>query len=212
MGNFNYQCGKCGWGPNGHGEDGRDYFGKPAQVVATTRSGKEVRMNGDYTGYGAVELPGGQEFYLKQFEEYWEGWSEHRATDPVVGPFVGGGILCDDCCWDSPPTSMTEYALSDFLPVKEYLERAKTPVAPPAPPAVTTVKPAKVKAAPKPKPLTKEQLVAKVAELEAVVARLKPMEQRLKDLDQAYARLNASNQAASKKLDKIKNALYGYDE
>ncbi len=213
MGNFNFECGNCGWGPGGDGEDGRDYFGKPAQVFATTRSGKEVRMNGHYTGYGEVELPGGQTFFLKQFEEYWAGWISHKPTDATTGPFVGGAILCEDCC--SAPTPMTEFALSDFQTVKEYLEKraaAASAPAPAAPPAVSAKPAPKAKATAKPKALTKEQLAAKVAELEAEVARLKPMEQRLKDLDKAYTRLQQSAQVADKKLAKIQRALYGYDD
>lgn len=205
MGNFNFECGKCGWGPNGTGEDGRDYFGKPAQVFAVTKDGKEVCMNGEYTGYGIVELPGGQEFYLKQFDQFWAGWL--GATDPVCGPFVGGEILCEECCWGSIPTPMTKFGLSDFQTVKEYLEKS---VAAPVSAPVSAAKP-KPKAA-KPKALTKEQLAAKVAELEAEEARLKPMEKRLADLDRAYTTLHEKYQVAAKRLDKIKNALWGYDD
>ena len=175
-------------------------------------------MNGHYTGYGEVELPGGQTFFLKQFEEYWAGWVTHKPTDATTGPFVGGAILCEDCCsWNSAPTPMTEFALSDFQTVKDYLEKRAAVAAAPAPavsaaPAAVPVKPAKAPKAAKPKALTKEQLAAKVAELEAEVARLKPMEQRLKDLDKAYTRLQQSAQVADKKLAKIQRAFYGYDD
>lgn len=217
MGNFNYQCGKCGWGPRGDGEDGRDYFSKPAQVFATTKDGKEIRMNGTYTGYGAVELPGGQEFYLKQFEEYWEGWINGHPTDDETGPFVGGGILCESCSYKDTlyptyktATPMTEYSLSDFQTVKDYIEKQKAPppaAAAPAPaPAAAAPKPAK---APKPKALTKAELEAKVAELQREVDRLKPMEQRLKDLDKAYQKMQDANRTNSRRLEKIREVMYG---
>ena len=218
MGNFNYECGKCGWGPRGHGEDGRDYFGKPAQVFATTKDGKEIRMNGNYTGYGAVELPGGQEFYLTQFEEYWEGWINGHTTDEETGPFVGGGILCEHCAYEATlypkyekATPMTEYSLSDFQTVKDYIEKQKAPPpAPPAPaPSAPAAAPKKVLKLAKPKALTKAELEAKVAELQREVDRLKPMEKRLQDLDKAYQKMQDANRINSRRLKKIQDIMYG---
>ena len=173
-------------------------------------------MNGNYTGYGAVELPGGQEFYLKQFEEYWEGWINGHRTDEETGPFVGGDILCESCSYKDTlyptyktATPMTEYSLSDFQTVKDYIEKQKAP--PPAPPAPAAAAPApkKVLKLAKPKALTKAELEAKVAELQREVDRLKPMEQRLKDLDKAYQKMQDANRTNSRRLEKIREVMYG---
>jgi hypothetical protein len=217
MGNFNYMCGKCGWGPNGHGEDGRDYFGKPCQVIAKTKDGKEIRMNGEYSGYGYVELPGGQEFYLKQYEEHWDGWLSGQRTDEL-GPFTSCGILCDRCAYVATlypthqgPTPMTEYSLSDFETVKEYLEKKNAPPPPPAAPAPAPAAkaPKKVVKLAKPKALTKAELEAKVLELQREVDRLKPMEKRLQELDKAYQKMYEANNTNSRRLKKIQDVFYG---
>ena len=210
MGNFNYLCGKCGWGPNGSGEDGRDYFGKPAQVIAETKDGKVIRMNGEYSGYGYVELPGGQEFYLKQYEEYWDGWCSYKGTDES-GPYTSCDVLCQRCMYGSAPTSMTEYSLSDFQTVKEYLEKKKAPA--PAVPA-EAAKPKRVLKAPKKtvKAPTKEELVAKVDELQKEVDRLKPMERRLQELDKAYQKMLTTNQIYERRLKKVQEAVYGRND
>ena len=210
MGNFNFECAECGWGEGGDGEDGRDYFGAECQVIAKTKSGKEVVLNGTYSGYGCVELPGGQEFYLKQFEEYWAGWLTHTGAG---SPFAGGEILCE-CCMRSPPP-LSQFSLNDFQTVAEAL-RVEAPAAPvsaalmPATlmPAAPEPKKTKAPKAPKPKALTKDQLAAKVAELEAEVARLKPMEERLLELDKAYTRLQEANATASRRLKNIQEALW----
>jgi len=209
MGNFNYLCTVCGWGPGGEGEDGRDYFGKPCQVSAETKDGKVIHMNGEYSGYGYVELPGGQEFYLQQYEEHWDGWCSYEKTDEN-GPFTSCGILCQHCMYSSAPTSMTEFSMSDFETVKEYLEKLKAPPppAPPAPAPAPTKKPKIVRAI-KPKPLTKEELLAKVDELQKEVDRLKPMEKRLQELDKTYQKMLATNQTYERRLKKIRDAVYG---
>ena len=215
MGNFNYMCGKCGWGPNGDGEDGRDYFGKPCQVIAKTKDGKEIRMNGTYSGYGYVELPGGQEFYLKQYEEHWDCWLEHQTTDEL-GPFTSCGILCDRCAYVATlypthqgPTPMTEYSLSDFETVKDYLEKENAPAPPPVAPAAAAAPKPKIVKAPKPKALTKTELEAKVLELQREVDRLKPMEKRLQELDKAYQKMYKANNTNARRLNKIRDVLYG---
>jgi hypothetical protein len=75
-------------------------------------------------------------------------------------------------------------------------------------PAALEPKKTKAPKAPKPKALTKDQLAAKVAELEAEVARLKPMEERLLELDKAYTRLQEANATASRRLKNIQEALW----
>jgi hypothetical protein len=169
-------------------------------------------MNGTYSGFGYVELPGGQEFYLKQYEEHWDCWLEHQKTDEL-GPFTSCGILCDRCAYvatlyptHQEATPMTEYSLSDFETVKEYLEKKKAPAPPPAAPAPAAEAPKK---APKPKALTKAELEAKVLELQREVDRLKPMEKRLQELDKAYKKMYETNNINARRLKKIQDVFYG---
>ena len=203
MGCFNFQCTACGWGEGGHGEDGRDYFDKPAAVVVTLQSGKKVTIHGRYTGYGEVETETGYTFYHPQFEEFWAGWLDYAPNNKdEKGPYIATEIYCEECLWDRDPTSLADFDFSEMEKVVDYLTKKGAAAAPtPAAPAAPAPKPKK---AAKPKPLTKDQLATKVAELEAEVARLKPIEQRAVRLNQMYMEVQGKYTRLRECMDKMK--------
>lgn len=208
MGNFNFECEECGWGEGGDGEDGRDYFGKPAMAVIHDEHG-DVFLAGEYTGYGAIELPSGHTFWADQFEEYFNCWIGHNDNDEK-GPFRCRGILCENCMESYTQTSFSKFSFSDFVKVKDYLEKKKAPapahVAPPAP-AVAAPKKVKIIKVLKPKPLTKEELVVKVAEMEAELTRLRPLQERMATLQKAYDEMQKRNNRSESTIASIQRAL-----
>lgn len=207
MGNFNFMCDACGWGEGGDGEDGRDYFGKPAKVTAETQSGKLIILEGVYTGYGEVELPDGKIFYPRQFEEHWEFWTSGKENSNT---FVGKGIYCEECMYDHPSTAFTQFSFKDFELVVSYLNKKKQPAAESTmTPAAESI-PVQTKKIVKPKALKKDQLIEKVAELEAEVARLKPMEEQLTILNGMYTTVINNYNKVNERMEKIKKAFYDY--
>lgn len=206
MGNFNFECEECGWGEGGEGEDGRDYFGKPAAAILLGKDGSEIILKGSYTGYGEVELPSGHTFWPDQFEEYFECWIGHN-DHGENGPYRCRGILCEECMEYKTQTSFAKFSFSDFVKAKDYLEKKKAPPPPPAPvatPVVTAPKPKKV---PKPKALTKEQLVAKVAAMEAELAELRPLKERFTSLQTAYDKVQKQYNSARDTISGVHKAL-----
>jgi hypothetical protein len=232
MGNFNFFCDgegendgygrvdhKCGWGPNGCGEDGRDYFDKPAAVEVELTSGKTVIIHGRYTGYGEVETETGHTFYHPQFEEFWAGWLKGGYNNNgKKGPFIAKNIYCEECLYDYDPTPISEYDFTDMVKVVDYLKEEEEdaaaattlPAAPVVAPAPTPAGTGAKKKIAKPKPLTKEQLVAKVAQLEAEVARLKPYEERATRLGTMYAEMQTKYTKIRAFYDKIETAMNDY--
>ncbi len=226
MGNFNFLCdgegdgyddhgkcyGKCGWGPNGRGEDGREYFDKPAAVEVELSSGKTVTIHGRYTGYGEVETETGYTFYHPQFEEFWECWLNGGYNNHgEKGPFIAKKIYCEECLYDFDPTPISEYDFSEMVKVVDYLQKQKDAAAAPAPiPAAASAVGVPKKKIAKPKPITKEQLVAKVAQLEAEVARLKPYEERATRLGTMYAEMQTKYTKTRAFYNKIETAMNEY--
>lgn len=220
MGCFNFECADCSWGENGTGEDGREYFDKPAAVVVKLKDGKKVIVHGRYTGYGEVETPSGHTFYHPQFEEFWDCWLDGGYNNHgEKGPFIAEAIYCEECLYGRNPTSFAEFDFDQMEKVVDYLEKkeakeavaavaaAAVPTSAGPTPAVAAPTPAAPKKAPKPKPLTKEQLVAKVAELEAEVTRLKPFEERSKRLDTLYNEMHKKYTVVRRVLDSVKKAF-----
>ena len=194
MGCFNFDCCVCGEGTHRDEEDGmwngREYFGAPVRIKVPTKKGGTVILEGEYTGYGEVEVKFGgklHEFYPKQFDQYWDYWDTAKQ-------YIAHEVYCEDCMEDVPLTSRATFDLTDFILAVDYMavnpkpsnsfgyreERGSLwdtkPVAP-APP----VKSAPVKV-PKPKAPTKEELVKQVAEMKAELERLRPLEARFKRL------------------------------
>ena len=206
MGCFNFECGECGWGPNGRGEDGREYFGKEAAVVVELTTGKCVIIHGHYTGYGEVETPTGHTFYPEQFEEYWADWLDYKPNNKgEKGPFIAKEIYCEECLYGRDPTPLVEYDFTQMKKVVDYLAKEEAPAAGGAGAAAPAPAPAKAKKAPKPKALTKDQLAAKVAELEAEVGRLKPIAERASRLDEMSRELQAKYPKLRGCMDKMKD-------
>ncbi len=212
MGNFNYQCEACGWGEGGEGEDGRDYFDKPAAAILMGKDGQEIVLKGSYTGYGEVELPSGHTFWPDQFEEYFESWIGHN-DNGEKGPFRCRGILCEECMEYKHQTSFSKFSFNDFKKAKDYLAEKKAPPAAAAPPVAAPAVAAPVaavpkpKKGPKPKALTKDQLVAKVAALEAELAELRPLKERIQPLQEAYDKLQKQYSAARETISGVHKAL-----
>jgi hypothetical protein len=212
--------GKCGWGPNGYGEDGRDYFDKPAAVEVELTSGKTVIIHGRYTGYGEVETETGHTFYHPQFEEFWGCWLDGTYNNHgEKGPFIAKKIYCEECLYGRDPTPISEYDFSDMVKVVDYLKKeedaAAAAVAAAAAPVVAASPAPAGAGAPKkkiakPKPLTKEQLVTKVAQLEAEVTRLKPYEERATRLGTMYAEMQTKYTKIRAFYDKIETAMNEY--
>ncbi len=208
MGNFNFECDECGWGEGGDGEDGRDYFGKPAAAVLEGADGKVILLKGEYTGYGEIELPSGHTFWPDQFEQYFDGWLSGKGNGEK-GPFRCRGILCENCMDYKHQTPFSEFSFFDFVKVKDYLEKQKVPPAPVTSPPAPVAAPKKVKVlkVAKPKPLTKEELVAKVAELEEEVARLRPLQERMDSLQKAYDDMQKRSNRSEGTIAAIQRAL-----
>lgn len=232
MGCFNFDCKVCGEGVyrdedgNETGADGRDYFGAPCRILVPTKSGKTIVVEGEYNGYGEVELPDGTMFYPDQFQEYWSFWLDN--SDGEMNPFYAGDIYCEDCFDKVEPTSRKEWSNEDCIRVMEmeqtraqygsrvYYTLPPIKVAAPTPSAASAAQPEKKdKAAkepkPKPKPLKKEELQKRVAELEAELEKLRPLESRFTYMETNYKRVMEENASMRKKLDRARDALgYGY--
>lgn len=236
MGCFNFDCANCGEGmqrdEEGYECDGRDYFDKPVRIQVRTKSGKFVFLEGRYTGYGEVEVEFGDktvEFYPKQFAIYWDCWNTEKQ-------FVSEEIYCEECMWKCSLTSRAEFDLSDFTLAVDYMAVNTPPpdsmapwrdcgkslwnTAPPPAPvnvvvtapttaATTAATPKKAKVA-KPKPLTKEELIKKVAEMEAELERLRPLEQRFKTLEAENQRFREDLRTKNENLLKIRKIVSGY--
>lgn len=220
--------------------DGRDYFDKPVRIQVRTKSGKFVFLEGRYTGYGEVEVEFGsttETFYPKQFAEYWDCWTTEKqfvseeiycedcmedypltsraefdlsdftlAVDYMavnmpppgsMAPWRSGGKTL----WNTGAPSVAAAAAAPAQPVADAVGGA-------APTAAATPK-KKVKVA-KPKPLTKEELVKKVTEMEAELERLRPLEQRFKTLEAENQRFREDLRTKNENLLKIRKIVIGY--
>lgn len=117
----------CGAGTQrdeeGYECDGRDYFGKPVRVKVPTKDGRSVVLEGEYTGYGEVEVQFGGEkvtFYPEQFQVYWDCWD-------TTHQYVAGVMYCEDCMRGIALTSRAEFDLGDFTLGKDHMAKNKAP-------------------------------------------------------------------------------------
>jgi hypothetical protein len=240
MGCFNFDCPNCGVGTHrdedGEEWEERDYFGADVRISVHTKKGAVVILEGKYTGYGEVEVKFGDktvEFYPKQFAEYWDCWD-------TKDQYVAQDIYCEECMEDYPLTSRSEFDLSDFTLAVDYMSINMPPpgsMAPwrrdakslwntapePAPAPVNTVvatpvggagggskKKEKKEKVAKPKPFTKEELVKKVAEMEAELERLRPLEQRFKTLEAENLTFRDQLREKNEQLLKVRKIVIGY--
>jgi hypothetical protein len=229
MGCFNFDCPNCGVGThrdeNGEEWEDRDYFGATVRISVPTKKGGMVILEGRYSGYGEVEVEfGGKtiEFYPKQFEEYWDCWNTEMQ-------YLAQEIYCETCMENYPLTSRATFDLSDFTLAVDYMathEKPRASMAPwgastskwgtalvtpvPAPAPQPAPPPAKAAKVVKPKPLKKEDLAKKVAEMTAELERLRPLESRFMTLEAENVRLREDLHATRERLDKIRKAVNGY--
>jgi hypothetical protein len=220
MGCFNFNCIRCGEGTNGD-YDGRDYFDKPVHISVPTKDGRNVILEGRYTGYGEVEVVFGDKtetFYPKQFKEFWDCWGP-------VDQFVAGAMYCEDCMWNVDTTSRATFDLNDFERVVDYMARHEKPAkyqglfgrgasswgtslaaagggtAAPAvaagggaaAPAAAPVLPAVKLKVVKPKPLKKDDLLKQNAELQKQNAELAAQIERMRLMEQRFKTLEEEN-------------------